>query len=53
VDHRNFQEYLDAGASLAVLGSGLMPPDMVASKDWDAVARHVREALYPSSAKSR
>jgi 2-dehydro-3-deoxyphosphogluconate aldolase/(4S)-4-hydroxy-2-oxoglutarate aldolase len=52
VDHTNYQDYLAAGASLAVLGSGFLPGGLQAARDWDGISRFVRATLYPASSVS-
>ncbi len=46
VDATNYKQYLEAGASLVLLGSSLVPPDLFAAKDWDGIARYIRETFY-------
>lgn len=54
VDASNYKEYLAAGASLALLGSSLVPAPLFEAKDWEGIAAYVRETFYsPSPVASR
>lgn len=52
VDATNYKQYLEAGASLALLGSSLVPANLLEAKDWDGIAAHVRRALYSEESTS-
>lgn len=53
VDAGNYRQYLEAGASLALLGSALVPQELMDAKDWDGIAAHVRQAVYSPSPVTR
>ncbi|MBM3274503.1 MAG: bifunctional 4-hydroxy-2-oxoglutarate aldolase/2-dehydro-3-deoxy-phosphogluconate aldolase [Candidatus Sericytochromatia bacterium] len=46
VDHTNYLDFLEAGASLVVMGSGFIPAGLLAARNWPGVSRWIHETLF-------